>query len=268
MDVQSLGYRTDLIFPAFDGEIIDRGNYLVIVTPTNPTFYWGNFLLFSSPPGPGDLNHWKSIFADEIGARLNAEHLAFAWDTVTGELGQVKPFLDNGFNLIQSVVLTTDQVNPPPKYNHEIVVRPITLAGEWEQAFQNQVACRSPEFSLAGYQVFKKQQMGRYRQMTRAGLGVWLGAFLEEQLVADLGVFVTGRIGRFQQVGTHPDFRRRGICGTLVYQASRYALEYLAVKTLVMVADENYHAAKIYESIGFRPTERQVSLEWWAETTP
>jgi hypothetical protein len=30
-----------------------------------------------------------------------------------------------------------------------------------------------------------------------------------------------------------------------------------------MVADEDYHAAKIYETVGFRPTERQVSLDWW-----
>jgi hypothetical protein len=47
MNVKSLGYRTDLIFPTFDGEIIDRGDYLVIRTPKNPTFYWGNFLLFA-----------------------------------------------------------------------------------------------------------------------------------------------------------------------------------------------------------------------------
>ena len=38
MNVKSLGYRTDLIFLAFDGEIIDRGPYLVLRTPTNPTF--------------------------------------------------------------------------------------------------------------------------------------------------------------------------------------------------------------------------------------
>ena len=38
MEVKSLGYRTDLIFPAFDGEIIDRGAYLVVRTLSNPTF--------------------------------------------------------------------------------------------------------------------------------------------------------------------------------------------------------------------------------------
>jgi hypothetical protein len=47
MNLKSLGYRTDLIFASFDGEITDRGDYLAIRSPTNPDFYWGNFLLFS-----------------------------------------------------------------------------------------------------------------------------------------------------------------------------------------------------------------------------
>lgn len=102
--------------------------------------------------------------------------------------------------------------------------------------------------------------------MTRAGLGLWFGAFLENRLVADLGVFTAGRIGRFQQVGTHPDYRRRGICGALVYQASRYAFDQMKLETLVMVADENYHAAKIYESVGFQAKEHQVGVDWWKES--
>ncbi len=263
MKVQSLGYRTDLIFAKFDGLILDRGGYLVILTPTNPDFYWGNFLLFTNPPGEGDLENWKTIFAEEIGSQLKVSHLAFGWDTLDGELGDVQPFLDEGFNLSQSVVLSTAQVTIPPKYNQEVVIRPLTDDWEWEQATQNQVACRPPEHSLDGFQVFQQKQMLRYRQMTRAGLGLWFGAFLENQLVADLGVFTVGRIGRFQQVGTHPDFRRRGICGRLVYETSRYAFEQMEVETLVMVADENYHAAKIYESVGFQPKEHQVGVDWW-----
>ena len=78
-----------------------------------------------------------------------------------------------------------------------------------------------------------------------------------------MGVFATGMLGRFQAVGTHPAYRRQGICGALVYQTGRYALEQMKLETLVMVADENYHAAKIYETIGFEPEEHQVGLDWW-----
>ncbi len=263
MEVQSLGHRTDLIFPQFDGEITDRGDYLVILTPSNPTYFWGNYLLFSRPPGPNDLHTWKNIFNEEIAARQKAEHYAFGWDTVAGEQGEVQPFLDDGFNLTETVVLTTTRVQPPPKTNRNVSIRPIATDDEWEQAIRNQVTCRPSGFGLAEYEAFKRAQMARYRRMTRAGLGAWFGAFLGERLVADLGVFTSGDLARFQQVETHPDFRRRGICGTLVYQASRYALEQLAVGTLVMLADENYHAARIYESIGFQPRERQAQLDWW-----
>lgn len=67
----------------------------------------------------------------------------------------------------------------------------------------------------------------------------------------------------FPQVGTHPTYRRQGICSALIYQAGLYALERMKLETLVMVADENYHAVKIYESIGFEPEEHQVGLDWW-----
>lgn len=267
MQVQSLGFRTELFFPQFDGHITDRGDYLVVLTPTNPTFFWGNFLLFAQAPRPGDFERWQTVFRREIGEQINAHHMAFAWDTITGDAGEIQPFLDNGFNFMESVVLTTRQVHPPPKLNHEVTVRPLGEDWEWAKALENQILCRDPDHSLEGYTLFKQQQMARYRAMARAGWGQWFGAFLDKQLVADLGLYCRDGIGRFQNVGTHPDFRRRGICGTLVYQAACYGFDTLKAQTLVMIADEHYHAAKIYESIGFSPTEHLVALDWWEKDT-
>jgi len=258
MKVRSLGYRTDLIFPRFDGEIIDREGYLVIRTPTNPTYFWGNFLLFQNPPGTGDFKIWKELFATEIGSPPKINHMAFGWDSIYGKTGQAQPFLDDGFELDQSVVLTTAKVQMPPKYNHEVTVRPISQDWEWSQALQNQLACRSPEYNPESYRVYKQGQMAAYRRMTRAGMGNWFGAFLDDRLVADLGQFCDEGICRFQQVVTHPDFRRRGICGALVHQASDHGLKNMNARILVMVADEGSHAAIIYESVGFKPRERQV----------
>lgn len=47
MNLRSLGYHTDLMFPRFDGLVVDCGDYLAVRTPSNPRFYWGNFLLSS-----------------------------------------------------------------------------------------------------------------------------------------------------------------------------------------------------------------------------
>lgn len=263
MNIQSLGYRTDLFFPHFDGEVVDRGDYTVIRTPSNPTYYWGNFLLFSQPPAAGDLERWKQLFAAEIGSPNTVKHLSFGWDAISGETGDIEPFLETGFHLNSSVVLTAQEVNPPPKYNAEIVIRPLQEDWEWESALQTQIACRKLEHSLESYTPFKTRQIARYRAMSEAKRGKWFGAFLAGRVVGNLGVFAHDGIGRFQSVGTHPDFRRLGICGTLVYEAARYAYAQLEAETLVMAADEEYHAAKIYESVGFMATEHQIGMDWW-----
>ena len=103
--------------------------------------------------------------------------------------------------------------------------------------------------------------MAQYREMIAAGMGDWFGAFLDGELVADMGLFVEDGIGRFQSVKTHPVYRRRGICGTMVHDVARCGLEKMGAETLVMIVDAEYHAATIYESVGFGPTERIVGIE-------
>ncbi len=37
------------------------------------------------------------------------------------------------------------------------------------------------------------------------------------------------------------------------------------LETLVMVADYDGPPARLYQSVGFQPTEVQVGLEWWQD---
>jgi RimJ/RimL family protein N-acetyltransferase len=264
MQINSLGFRTDLIFSKFEGAIQDRDEYLVIRTSSNPGYFWGNYLLFPAPPASGDYEKWTRLFEKEISSQQPTHHIAFGWDNALGEPGEVQPFLDAGFRLSQGVVLTARQVAAPAKYNRDVHIRPLREDWEWNQALENQIACQPVEYEKeTGYREFKTIKMRQYRQMKLADKGEWFGAFINGQLVADLGLFCVDGIGRFQQVETAPAFRRQGICGALVHQAAQYGFKHLGAQTLVMVADEHYHAAKIYESVGFQPAERQVGVEFW-----
>lgn len=262
MNLRSLAWRTDLIFPAFDGEILDRGDYLVIRTPSNPTFYWGNFLLFGRPPAPGDDERWPRLFAQEIGTPPAVRHQTFGWDSPEGEIGTAPAFVAGGFRLLRSSVLTASAVTPPPR-PAAVTVRPLESDDDWRAATENQIRCREEGHGEAGYRVFKEAEMKRFRAMSRAGLGAWFGAFLDDVLVADLGIFRSANLGRFQNVETHPDFRRRGFAGTLVYQAARHTLGRKGVETLVLVADAESDAERLYRSVGFLATERESALERW-----
>jgi GNAT superfamily N-acetyltransferase len=268
MNVESLGYRTDLIFHSFDGEIIDRGDYLVIRTPMNPTFYWGNFLLFSQPPNEGDFREWRALFALEIGVPPETKHQVFGWDSPEGEEGVIQPFLQAGFRVNREVILTTSEPRSPARPSDLVSIRALKTEADWEQAVENQVVCREPEFEESEYREFRMRQMDRYRKMVAASLGDWFGAFADQQLVADLGLFHAEGVGRFQSVETHPDFRRRGIAGALIFGAARQAKAEYDLHTLVIVAEQASNPARLYESLGFQLTEKQVGLEWWPQATP
>ena len=260
--LRSLGYRTDLIFPSYDGQVADRGDYLVVRTPSNPTFYWGNFLLFRRPPDKGDERRWRKLFADEVGHPPRIRHEAFGWDSPDGERGLVQPFLDAGFTLVTSRVLGAQRPKPPEHRISGVVVRPLGEESEWEQALSLQLLC-NVDHEPAGYRVFRQRQMARYRAMDGDGRGHWFGAFVDDAMVADLGVFHDGDLARFQSVETHPEFRRRGIAGTLVYEASKFMVSLYPTMTLVIVADEGSAAERLYRSLGFQPLELQMGLERW-----
>ncbi len=258
MKLQSLGYRTDLIFANFNGNVMDRGDHLVIRTPSNPTFYWGNFVIFESAPRAADTETWLETFRAEI---PYAEHVAIGWDAQ--ERGETGAFLDAGLTLEESVVMTAKAVHAPAKLNAQAVYRALETDEDYAQAVSLGEACND-DHEASGYRVFLERKFAAYKEMANAGLGAWFGAFLDGRMVCGMGLFTdaapTDRIARFQKVETHPDFRRLGLCGTLVHRVGLYGLEHLRAETLVMVADPEYHAARIYESVGFRATEKQFGI--------
>jgi predicted GNAT family acetyltransferase len=80
--------------------------------------------------------------------------------------------------------------------------------------------------------------------------------------VAQLGLFrAGGGLARYQNVVTHPAARGQGLAGTLAAWAARYGEAELGAATLVIVADPEHVAARVYASIGFTPAEEQLGFQ-------
>lgn len=259
MKIDSLAFKTELIFHRFTGIVFEYDDYIVVKTPTNPTYFWGNLIYFKQPPQEQSFDQWTSLFRDHF-ATMNVNHMTFAWDSLIGETGMIQPFVADGFSLEKSSVMVTDNIVLPPKLNPELTVRPIVSEEDWAAVLDNHVACRADHFDEKAYRKFAARKIGDYRLMIKKNKGHWMGAFQGSQLAGDLGIFAENGLSRFQNVGTHPEYRRQGVCSTLLYHTAVMALEKMNVQKLVIVADPLYHALKIYESVGFKTTETFVGM--------
>ena len=79
MNVSSLGFRTDLALLTDSGSVVeDRGTHLVVRSPDNPSYFWGNFLLLAQPPVPGGEKEVVGAFHTEFPL---ADHVSIGIDT-------------------------------------------------------------------------------------------------------------------------------------------------------------------------------------------
>ena len=254
MRITSLGFRTDVALRALEGaRITDRGDYLVVRTPSNPGYWWGNFLLLTQVPGPGEAGVWLARFAAEFPA---ARHVALGVDTA-GDGPIPEDLAAAGLAAEYAAVLTATQPNPPPHPNTDAEIRLLDSDSDWRQSVELAIRCHD-----ADEPAFLERRAMARRRLTQTGAGGWFGAFTDGRLQAQLGLFDVGDgYARYQHVETDPGARRRGLAGTLLWAAGRYGREVLGTSTFVIVADPADVAIRIYQACGFIPREAQLSFE-------
>jgi ribosomal protein S18 acetylase RimI-like enzyme len=256
MEIASLAYRTDLAMLEHSGSTVeDRGTYLVVRTQDNPTFWWGNHLLL--PQGAvdaTDAQRWVATFEREF---PEARHRTFGVDGVSGELADVAGFAALGMETEVLSVMTATEVHEPPRPNTDTTLRTLASDDDWAQQVELSMVGEGVGYDRA----FCTARTAAERGLVEQGYGAWWGAFDGDVLLSSMGLFLASPgLARFQHVKTHPDARGRGLAGTLVHRTSRHGLDELGAHTLVMVADPDYLAIRIYRSVGFADTERQVQV--------
>lgn len=256
MELTSLSHRTNLMFHRFDGRVFDRGRYLVVHSPRNPGYYHGNLLLMSEPPGPGDAARWCELYAREVGEPMGVGHVTLAWD---GEdAGDTRELVSAGFELEANVALACSEPQRPRSIPG-LSMRPLEGDRDWELSSALNAAVDPLRGGSQGYDLFHHRSQERIRGMTAAGLGRQMGGFVDGQLVCQMGIFCDGALARFNSVETHPQYRRRGICGAMVVACVRIALDELAASKVAIVAEPDSQAERVYRAAGFSYAGREHS---------
>jgi GNAT superfamily N-acetyltransferase len=260
VDLISLGYRTDLVLLQLGGtHVEDRGNYLVVRSPHNPTHWWGNFLLLAQVPAAEGSESWQDRFA---AAFPGAKYVALGFDGKDGSVADLDWFAGHGFNVEAQTVMTATEVHQPARLNTDAVYRRLYSDEDWAQSVELRMRCKDRALEPMAYRTYVTAKAQTHRGLVEAGHGGWFGAFVDGRLVSQMGLFSAGPgLAGFQAVETDPDHRRQGLAGSLIHHASRYGLGELDAGTLVTVADPNYFAIDLYRSVGFTATETQLQIE-------
>ena len=224
MRVRSLALTTELALAATRGRIIDRGDYLVVETPDDPGYYYGNLLVMPAPPQVGEVAFWTRRFHDHF---PDAEHELVA----------------AGFTLEPSIVMVADAIAAAPA---ALPVRPL-VPDEITEELAWALADRHDE----PYRQFLQRRAAWQRQLVVRGTAAFWGAFDGARLVASLGLVELGTLGRYQDVQTLPAYRNRGLASALLHASARAA----SVERVVVLAAKG----DLYARAGFRQLERTVS---------
>ncbi|KTA78851.1 GNAT family N-acetyltransferase [Aeromonas salmonicida] len=260
------GFATDLLFDRYQGNVVDHEQFWAVRTPDAPDYYFGNYLLLPTPPSDRDKGWLEASFDKLIGLDPRVQHRTFQWPLAEGQNSRVAGFVAAGYQYMECVVLALDATNlhQAATIEQTVEARPFSPA-DWDVWLAFELNERDPGHSVENYLPYLQSRRRLYEAMIADGLGKWWGIWQEEQLVASCGLFFTGTMGRFQLVRTHQEWRNRGLCRQLLSQVARQGLE--RARQLIIVADEHYHAQRVYRSLGFTPVARIGSLCRWPHET-
>ncbi|HRY09667.1 MAG: GNAT family N-acetyltransferase [Actinobacteria bacterium] len=241
-----LGWRTDLDVLTRSGSTITSGDgHLIVRTPANPGYYWGNFLCVTDP---GLARRPQECLALMSRAFPDAAHVAIALPAAP----ETSQWDGLGVDIEHDEVLASDE--PPTGRALPTGYSSRPLFGEdWKQSLRNEVA-ESGAGDVAAYVDFARRRNASRQSMVANGDACFFGAFFGEQLVAELGIVLCDGLARYQSVATVPGHRSRGLASHLLQMAGEWARGHGADRW-VIVAEPGADAARLYRACGMRPVD-------------
>jgi len=244
----SPGWATDLAVLKLAGSTVEnRDDHLVVRSPHNPDFHWGNCVFVTDGDTVDDAQRWVKTFH---------EHFPYATWIAIGLVRRpddASAWVDLGVELELDDVLTTRKLPRQTPLSEGYSVR--RLSGEdWEQSVARGIVenDRTGEYEPDLHERFLRAQVKARRGMSERNVAAYFGAFADGVLVADLGIVRCGTTARYQSVGTDEDHRRRGLASHLLGVAARWAADHDCDRWVIITEPTN-SAGRVYRRVGFEP---------------
>jgi ribosomal protein S18 acetylase RimI-like enzyme len=180
------------------------------------------------------------------------------------EESDVREFLNANYEYTENHVLAMPSValKTPRHLNTHVGIRPFNDAeSAWLQWHEITVAERDRGHEEADYRQYLSGREHTYRTLARRGYGDFYGAFMGKRLVGYAGVFVLDGLARYQLVRVVPDFQNQGVARTLIHHLAQTVAS--KAKRQIIIADADYHASALYQSLGFELAQHEGGVCQW-----
>lgn len=260
-----LGTNTDRFVQPADTRFLERDAYTVILTPSCPDYYSGNYLMLRQPPRADALGPWVEAWRQEFAAAPEVRAMILQWESAAsmppwghGATRFEVAGLSAPLELSNTVVMALDTLVPPAGAP-PAEARPATSDEDWHQILELTLEDVAPD---DGARVrFHQFRLREYRALAEQGSGAWWMSVHDRELWGSAGFFVCGDLARFQEVMTRAAARRRGVCTHLVHAMLDHHLSRAPGATIVIVAEPGSTAESIYRRLGFREVSRLWTLQ-------
>lgn len=242
------GWETDLAVLRHTGSILeDRGDHLLVRSPDNPDFHWGNIVFVTDDEAVDDAERWLDTFRSAFPEAT--------WVAIGLIRSPDNPdvWARHGLDVELDEVLTTRNLPTQTPLPEGYAVRRIT-GDDWMQSVVRSVAenDRTGEHEPRSFERFAHAQMRTRRALSDREQAAFFGAFADGVLAADLGIVRCGTTARYQSVGTAQDHRRRGLAAHLLGVAARWAADH-GCDRWVIITETTNPAGRVYRRVGFEP---------------
>jgi GNAT superfamily N-acetyltransferase len=234
-------------------KITDFGDHLVVKTPHNPNYHWGNCILVNDPWSAADADKWiqrySEVFPDHQWLAVGLPQMP----------ANNEAWIRHGVTLEQLDVLST-QTLPKQKPLADGYAARIFREHDWETLTKRELAegLREGGYEPAVIESFVVETNANRKQMVDSGKAAWFGAFFDGEMVANLGMVTCGETGRYQSVETNSNHRRKGLASHLLGLAANWS-QNQGCNNWVIVTQETNDAGRVYRRAGFSPDVSAVN---------
>jgi GNAT superfamily N-acetyltransferase len=242
---------------------------IVYKTKTRPNYWFGNYIVSSSPVTsellPEMRSQWQKEFSQEAGILWQIVEWEIPFDEQKPDISKVVRALNTEIDIRIVRIARRGEFQfqlSLTELTADIELIKVKNEVQYENALKIALADHEAAPESGAISDFIQWRLEQRLKSAMLSNGDWWLLMNQGMPVASCGLFFDpdGLMGRFREVTTHPEWRGRGFATTLVGLLAQNFLTQGQVQELIIVSEPDSIADRIYRKLGFKAVSYQIAL--------